>query len=112
MNSPAGIKGFNFKPVIRAVNNTKAGIVEGVVMDPDSVLLENAAVWIELEQDTVTSYTDDQGYYAITGIPSGSYIMGAALENFDTLTVPDVAIIEGNLTVQDFILEPVSEEQE
>jgi len=79
--------------------------VEGVVMDADSVLLENAAVWIELEQDTVTSYTDNQGYYAITGISPGNYIMGAALEGFDTITVPDIAIVEGNLTVQDFMLE-------
>jgi hypothetical protein len=110
MNSPAGIKGFIFKPVIRAVNNTEAGIVEGIVMDADSVLLENAAVWIELEQDTLTSYTDDQGYYAITGISSGVYIMGVALEGFDTLTVPEVHIIEGNLTVQDFMLEASTEE--
>lgn len=103
--TPAGIKGFIFKPVIRAVNNASAGVVEGVVMDADSVLLENAAVWIELDQDTLTSYTDAQGYYAITGILSGEYIMGAAMEGFDTVTVPDVMIVEGNLTVQDFMLE-------
>ncbi|MEN8156536.1 MAG: DUF4382 domain-containing protein [Bacteroidota bacterium] len=104
MNSPAGIKGLIFNPVIRAVNNTEAGVVEGVVMDTASTLLENAAVWIELEQDTVTSYTDSLGYYAITGIPSGSYIMGAAMADYDTVTVDDVQIVAGNLSEQDFVL--------
>lgn len=111
INTPAGIKGFIFKPVIRAVNNTKAGIVEGVVMDTASVYLENARVWIELEEDTLISYTDELGYYAIGGIPSGSYIMGASLDSFNTATVTDVNILEGNLTVQDFILEPSSDEE-
>jgi hypothetical protein len=111
INTPAGIQGFIFKPVIRAVNNASAGVVEGVVMDTDSVLLENAAVWIETDQDTITSYTDAQGYYAIAGILSGEYIMGAAMEGFDTVTVPDVKIIEGNLTVQDFMLEASATEE-
>lgn len=109
-NSPAGIKGFIFKPVIRAVNNTSAGVVEGFVMDTASLALENVAVWIELEDDTLTSYTDTLGYYAITGIASGTYIMGAAKDSFNTVTVSDVMIEAGNLTIQDFTLEPVTQE--
>jgi hypothetical protein len=105
MNTPAGIKGFIFKPVIRAVNNTESGTIQGVVTGSDSILLENAEVWIELEQDTVTSYTDSTGFYAMAGIPSGSYTMGAAMAGFDTLIVDDVAVIEGNWNIQDFNLE-------
>ena len=110
MNSPAGIKGFIFKPVIRAVNNTEAGTVEGFVMDQDSVYLENAAVWIEMEEDTVTSFSDSLGYYALTGVPSGSYTMWAAMEGYDTTSVEDVTILEGNLTTQNFMLTAIEEE--
>lgn len=42
MFTPAGIKGFNCKPVLRAVNKTTTGSVEGLVTDTASVLLENA----------------------------------------------------------------------
>ncbi len=112
MNTPAGIKGFIFKPVIRAVNNTEAGVVEGFVMNEDSVYVENASVWIEMEEDTVTSFTDSLGYYALTGLPAGSYTMWAAMEGYDTTSVSDVAIIEGNLTTQDFMLTVPEEEEE
>ncbi len=112
MHSPAGIKGFIFRPVIRAVNNTEAGVVEGFVMANDTTYLENAAVWIEMADDTLTSYTDSLGYYALTGVPAGSYTMWSALEGFDTTSVDDVAIVEGNLTIQDFMLTAVEEDGE
>ena len=111
INSPAGIKGFIFKPVIRAVNNTTSGIVE-VVMDTDSLLLENAAVWIERDTVVASAFTDELGYYAIPGIPSGTYSMYAVLEGYDTDSVTEVKILEGNLTVQDFMLAPAETEAE
>lgn len=104
MNSPAGIKGFNFKPVIRAVNSATTGTVEGVVMDVDSVFLQDAAVWIEKDTIVTTSYTDGEGYYAMTGIPAGIYSLSALKEGFDTLTFEGVEIMEGNLTTLNFIL--------
>jgi hypothetical protein len=105
MDSPAGIKGFNFKPVIRAVNSATTGTVEGIVMDVDSVLIQDAVVWIAKDTIVTTSYTDGEGYYAMTGIPAGIYSLSAVKEGFDTLTFEGVDIIEGNLTTQDFILE-------
>jgi hypothetical protein len=105
MNTPAGINGFNFKPVIRAVNNSTAGRIEGAVMDTAFVALENASVW--LEQDTLfaSAFTDSLGYYAMIGIPAGAYTVFATLENYDTLAF-DVEIIEANRTIQDFVLTP------
>ncbi|MCK4746281.1 MAG: DUF4382 domain-containing protein [Bacteroidales bacterium] len=108
-NTPAGIKGFNFKPVIRAVNNTTAGIVEGVVMDADSVLLADASVWIEQDTVITTAYTSDEGFYAMAGIPTGMYSLSAVKEGFDTVTFHDIAVIEGNLTIQNFVLETIAE---
>jgi hypothetical protein len=114
--SPAGIKGFNFKPVIRAVNNTTAGTIEGMVMNSDTAL-ENAYVLMEqiVELDTIeitSAFADDVGYYAMTGIPAGIYRLSATLVDFDTVTFEGVEIIEGNLTIQDFILTPLEEPEE
>ena len=105
MNTPAGIKGFNFKPVIRAVNIMSAGVVEGRVMDSDSLPVQDAEVWIG--QDTVVSsaFTDEEGFYALLGIPAGIYALSAAKEGFDTVTYEGIEVIEGNLTHQDFLLE-------
>jgi len=116
MNSPAGIKGFNFKPVIRAVNNTTAGTVEGMVMNSDTAL-ENAYVLMEqvVEQDTfeiTSAFTDEEGYYAMPGIPAGLYTLSATLEGFDTVTFGGVELVEGNLTVQNFILTKLEEPEE
>jgi hypothetical protein len=109
MDTPAGIKGFNFKPVIRAVNNTTAGVVEGVVMDPDSVLLSDASVWIEQDTVVTSAFTDSEGFYAMPGILAGIYSISAVKEGFDTLTFEGVEVVEGNLTVQNFLLEATVE---
>ena len=73
-NSPAGIKGFNFKPVIRAV------------------------------KASTSATTDDAGYYAMTGISAELYRLSATLAEFDTVTYEGVELVEGNLTVQNFTL--------
>lgn len=111
--SPAGIKGFNFTPVIRAVNNTTAGTIEGMVINSDTAL-ENAFVLLEqvFGEDTIeisTAFADEQGYYAMPGIPAGFYNLSATLTGFDTVAYEDVEVIEGNLTVQDFTLSPLEE---
>jgi len=109
-SSPAGIKGFNFKPVIRAVNNTTAGTVAGVVINSDTAI-HNASVWIEQEEVITTAYTDEKGYYAIPGMPAGLYTLSATFEGFDTVTVEGLEIEAGNLTVQDFTLTKLEEEE-
>ena len=114
--SPAGIKGFNFKPVIRAVNNTFAGTLEGTVMNSDTAL-ENAYVLMEqiVELDTfeiTNASTDDAGYYAMPGILAGLYNVSATLERFATAACEGVELIEGNLTVQTFTLTKLEEVEE
>jgi len=110
VDTPAGIKGFNFKPVIRAVNNSTSGGVEGVVIDADSVLLQDVSVWIEKDTVITTAYTDVEGYYAIPGISAGYYSLSATKEGFDTITYADFEIVEGNMTIQNFTLNPAEEE--
>ncbi len=110
--SPAGIKGFNFKPVIRAVNITTAGTVEGLVTDPASVLLEEASVYIIQGEDTITTASTVEGYYAMPGIPAGLYTLSSTKAGYDTVSFESVEILAGNLTVQDFTLTPLEEDEE
>jgi hypothetical protein len=107
MNTPAGIKGFNFKPVIKAINNTTQGTVAGHVINADTAIYE-APVWIG--EDTV--YTDEEGYYAIPGLPAGLYTISATYAGFDTVNVEGMEIVAGNLTVQDFTLTKLEDPEE
>ena len=109
--SPAGIKGFNFKPVIRAVNITTSGTIEGLVTNSDTAI-QAASVWIEQDTVITSAFTDTVGYYAMPGIPAGLYTISATIEGFDTVAYEGVEIIEGNLTIQNFSLTPVEEETE
>jgi len=106
MNHPMGINGFIFKPVIRAINHSTAGRVEGIVSDTSKVRLANAHVW--LKQDTVisTAFTDTTGYYAMIGIPAGTYSVYATKENYDTVCVKDVKVTAANRSVVNFALTP------
>jgi len=109
-NTPAGIKGFNFKPVVKALNKTTDGTLAGEVYDADiDALLPDAAVWIEQDDTVVASTsTDDQGYYAMSGISAGLYDVIAELDGYYGDTVEGVVIVEGNLTIQDLVLAPIT----
>ena len=109
--SPAGIKGFNFKPVIRAVNVTTAGTVEGVVINSDTAL-HNASVWIIQDTVITSAFTDTLGYYAMAGIPAGLYTVAATLVGFDSVAFEGVEVVEGNFTVQNFTLTKLEEPEE
>ncbi len=103
-DKPAGINGFIFKPVIRAVNNTTTGIIEGVVTDTVKAPINEATIW--LEQDTVvsTTFSDASGHYTFLGVLADTYSLSAVKENYDTLMYSGVKVTEGNRTIRDFIL--------
>jgi hypothetical protein len=103
-DSPHGINGFIFKPVIRAVNNSDAGRIMGMVTDTSKVKIANAKVWVEQDTVVATSLTDTLGHYGIIGLPAGKYSVFATKENYDTVAFTDVNIAAGNITVKDFML--------
>ncbi|MCK4578353.1 MAG: DUF4382 domain-containing protein, partial [Candidatus Marinimicrobia bacterium] len=98
------INGFNFKPVIRAANVSTVGNVSGTVSDTAAVALENATVWVT--QDTVisTTYSGDDGGYAILGLPAGDYTASATLAGYDTVSV-DVTVVAASQSPADFELQ-------
>lgn len=111
MDSPAGVKGFNFKPVIRAVNKTTSGTIQGVVSDGDLNPIPGVVVSIMLDE-LVTTSTEEDGSYAIPGIPEGVYSITAEHDNYTTLTIDDVEVVAGNKTVQDIVLvEPLTQSE-
>ncbi len=67
MSSPAGIKGFTFKPVIRAVNNSTAGRLEGKVTDKTNAKIKEASIIVKQDTVVASAIADTMGYYAIIG---------------------------------------------
>lgn len=105
-DSPNGINGFNFKPVLRAVNLANTGSIAGVVSDiSTSEVLANATVSI-LAADTLytTSLTNELGEYRIIGITEGTYDVQVELDGYLPALQEGVNISIGAETSQDFQL--------
>ncbi len=115
-DSPAGISGFNFKPVIKATNESTAGTLAGNV----STLVEEVSTPLEgtlisvFAADTLntTSFTDVDGNYAIMGLEAGMYEVLAEIDGYISSDTLDVQIDVANITTQDFVLEAESVEEE
>lgn len=117
MDTPAGIKGFLFKPVIRCVFEGFTGQIKGTVTDTSLVVLPNALVKVwnltpEMEPDTVVTsgFTNETGYYKIIGLPEGTYHMTGELEDYETLLIEEVVVEPKVTTTVDFELTPVEPE--
>ena len=76
-NTPAGIKGINFKPLIRAVNRTSTGSISSTVSATSSTLLAQAEAWAEKDSVVATTFTEDDGSYALFGLLQGNYTLRA-----------------------------------
>jgi len=111
LHKPSGINGFIFKPVIRAVNCTTAGRIEGMVTDTASVKIKEASVWVEQDTVVATAAADTMGYYAIIGLPAGTYSVFATKEDYDTVSFDDIKVVAGNRTIVDFVLTKAEEEE-
>lgn len=107
------IKGFNFKPVVRAVNTAVSGKIYGLVTELEGEVIKNAFVYLLSDEDTITSAkTDKNGYYAITGIPEGSYSLTCVKEDYEDKSVGDVEIVAGSESEFNFELVKVEETEE
>lgn len=103
-----GITGFNFKPVIKASNNSTAGTLSGLV----TTIQEEVAVGLEGTQvavfaaDTLntTTFTDETGAYMVLGLDAGSYDVEVELEGYEMQTAEGIKITAANKTIQDFEL--------
>jgi len=112
ISTPAGIKGFIFTPVIKASNISTTGRLAGTVTDIESIAIDGTQVSI-IAADTVytSSFTDENGEYAILGIDAGTYIVEFAKNGYQTETIEDVDIVAANVTIQDAQLSAEETEQ-
>jgi hypothetical protein len=103
-NLDHGFNGFIFKPSIRASNNSVAGRIEGHVTNIAEEPVLNAEVMAIHGTDTVSTFTDSDGFYALVGLNAGSYSMLATMQNYDTIGVSEVNVVPANKVVQNFVL--------
>lgn len=98
-SSREGIKGFNFKPVIKASNLSTAGRLEGKVVDSDDVAIDGAQISV-IAADTVytTALSNEEGAYAVLGLPEGTFNVKVEYKELLPVTEENVEITAGNST--------------
>lgn len=102
MKSPHGIKGFLFKPVLRAVCQKYSGVIAGKVSENATTPIAEAHVQI-LRADTVYSsaLTDGTGAYALVGLPSGTYMMICEKDGYNAVQIDQVIVKARETTIVD-----------
>ena len=106
INAASGITGFNFKPVIKAVNISTSGTLMGVVNDTISNPIKGAEISIYAADTLNTStFTDTLGNYTVLGLLEGAYKVKAEATGFITEEAM-TEIVKGNNTTLDFSLVP------
>jgi hypothetical protein len=103
-NTPAGIKGFNFKPVVRAINISDAGRIEGYVKDTEAKPIDAVSIEVSFESDTYSTFSDSKGYYNIIGLPTGIYSLVAEKEDYNTLNLDNIVVVAANRTTRNLEL--------
>lgn len=101
--NPDNIQGFNFSPVVRAMNVSTTGRVEGIVTDDSQIALEgvNVSLLDAESNEIVNAVTDVDGFYALIGVPEGTYQLVAIKTDYEDFTVDNVVVKSGNKTELD-----------
>jgi len=100
-----GIKGFIFKPVLRAMCQKYSGIVAGKVYENATTPIAEAHIQI-IAADTILSsaLTDATGAYVLIGLPAGTYKMVCEKEGYTAVAVEQVVVKAREKTVLDLTL--------
>lgn len=109
-NSPSGITGFNFTPVIKASNESFAGRLKGAVtttVEDEAVAVGGATVSV-YAADTLntTTITSEDGTFTVLGLQAGMYDVQVEATGYVTASADDVEIVAANATTKNFTLEP------
>jgi hypothetical protein len=102
-SNPEDIERFNFKPVIRAVNNSEAGMIKGYIFSAEEPL-GGVLVYVEEDGQKLATITEEDGSYAILGIQVGAYQITAEKEGYNSMTCAEVEVLAGKATGKDFVL--------
>lgn len=113
-SSPSGITGFNFKPVIKASNQSFAGRLVGSVTTEVPGETEGETTAAPVAGATVSIYaadtlnttalTAEDGTFTVLGLDAGLYDVMVEAEGFTSVTSEGVEIVAANATTEDFVL--------
>lgn len=103
--TPAGIKGFIFKPVIKATTPSTTGILKGTVSNEEDNPVEGTQVSVFVA-DTLytTSFTEANGDYKIMGIEAGIIDVEFEKNGYKITRDEDIEITVKNTTVLNAVL--------
>ena len=111
-NDLEGIKGFNFKPVIKASNLSTSGTLKGTVssLQEDESLLGLEGVTVSIlnadGSENTTSITDETGGYMVMGLMADTYTVVLERDGYISQTIEGVNISVGNNTILDASMVP------
>jgi hypothetical protein len=105
--TPAGIKGFIFKPVIRAEVVSETGEIKGTVINAGDDPVEGAEVIVlSGDQEIATAITDTDGSFKIIALPAGTYDIFIGKEGYISEKIENINIVAGGkVKLGDIILE-------
>ncbi|RLD84550.1 MAG: hypothetical protein DRJ10_00865 [Bacteroidetes bacterium] len=113
----AGSGKYNLKPVIRTYTEATSGAIKGTVVTPildsnpiEYEPIEGVTVSIsfledgETENTVITTNTNEDGFFMLSGIPEGSYTVKFKQGDDVILEKTEVAVLLGNVTDLETIL--------
>jgi hypothetical protein len=97
----AGASGkYNLKPVIRTITEAQDGAIRGVVTPADAV----PAVMAIQNEDTISTYANENGEFLLMAIPEGSYnVLIQPGEEYGSQTIANVSVLNGQVTTMDTV---------
>jgi hypothetical protein len=103
--TPAGIKGFLFKPVVRAMVEKHSGRIEGKVIENETTPIKEAHIKVFKGTEEIGSALSlANGNYAIIGLPAGTFSMTCEAEGYKPSSATNVVVKAKEKTVQNFTL--------
>lgn len=105
---PKGIdamNGFIFKPVIKAVNMSTVGRIEGIAKNAEEVALADVEVSV-YAADTLntTTFSNDLGQFAVLGLVPGDYVLKFNATDYQETTA-EASVVVGNATEVNAVME-------
>ena len=98
--TPAGIRGFIFKPVVKATTPSTTGILQGTVTDDEDKPVEGAQISVYAADTLYTSsFTEDNGEYKILGIEAGTVDVEFEKDGYAATRKEAIEITAKNTTV-------------
>lgn len=98
-----GNGGYLLKPVIRATTEANTGAITGAVLPLGIQTLVTA----ENANTEITAYTDAEGIFVLSGVPSGTYTLtyeADASLGFPPIIINDVEVVVGAVTEVDGVV--------